>query len=83
MHVGSSPTVRTNFYHFQNKEIVISMSHHYGEYWSRWSDDPKPSEPKSDLFDEIKLFLLTLNESPEAAELVEKIEHHKQNVQRS
>ena len=53
------------------------MSHHYGEYWSSWSnldcENPQPKEPV--LLDEIKTFLLTLHDSDKAAELIERIEN--------
>lgn len=53
------------------------MSHHYGEYWSSWSElareKPQPEEPV--LIDEIKTFLLTLHDSEKAAELIERIEN--------
>ena len=49
------------------------MSHHYGEYWSSWSNI-QPKEEKSLLLEEIKTFLLTLHDSEKAAELIEKIE---------
>ena len=53
------------------------MSHHYGEYWSNWSEldreKPQPEEPV--LIDEIKTFLLTLHDSDKAAELIERIEN--------
>ena len=49
------------------------MSHHYGEYWSSWSN-PQPKEEKSLLLEEIKTFLLTLHDSEKAAELIERIE---------
>ena len=49
------------------------MSHHYGEYWSSWSDIP-PKEKKPLLLEEIKTFLLTLHDSEKAAELIERIE---------
>ena len=52
------------------------MSHHYGEYWSSWSnldrEKPQPEEPV--LIDEIKTFLLTLHDSDRATELLQKIE---------
>ena len=49
------------------------MSHHYGEYWSSWSDiQPKGKKPQ--LLEEIKTFLLTLHDSEKAAELIERIE---------
>ena len=49
------------------------MSHHYGEYWSSWSDiQPKGKKPL--LLEEIKTFLLTLHDSEKAAELIERIE---------
>ena len=49
------------------------MSHHYGEYWSSWSNI-QPKEEKSLLLEEIKTFLLTLHHSEKAAELIERIE---------
>jgi len=49
------------------------MSHHYGEYWSSWSNIPQKEE-KPLLLDEIKTFLLTLHDSEKAAELIERIE---------
>ena len=49
------------------------MSHHYGEYWSSWSNI-QPKEEKPLLLEEIKTFLLTLHDSEKAAELIERIE---------
>jgi hypothetical protein len=49
------------------------MSHHYGEYWSNWSDEHQ-KEKKPLLLEEIKTFLLTLHDSEKAAELIERIE---------
>ena len=49
------------------------MSHHYGEYWSSWSNI-RQKEEKPLLLDEIKTFLLTLHDSDKAAELIERIE---------
>ena len=49
------------------------MSHHYGEYWSSWNNQPvTPKEPE--LLDEIKTFLLTLHDNDKATELLQKIE---------
>jgi len=53
--------------------IYTNMSHHYGEYWSSWSD-LRRKEKKPLLLEEIKTFLLTLHDSERAAELVERIE---------
>jgi hypothetical protein len=52
------------------------MSHHYGEYWSSWSNLDHQETPlqKPILLDEIKTFLLTLHDSDKAAELLQKIE---------
>jgi hypothetical protein len=49
------------------------MSHHYGEYWSSWSE-LRQQETKPLLLEEIKTFLLTLQDSDKAAELIERIE---------
>ena len=49
------------------------MSHHYGEYWSSWSE-LRQKEKKPLLLEEIKIFLLTLHDSDKAAELIERIE---------
>ena len=50
------------------------MSHHYGEYWTSWSQDPAQKEEKPLLLEEIKTFLLTLHDSEKAVELIERIE---------
>jgi hypothetical protein len=49
------------------------MSHHYGEYWSSWSE-LRQKEKKPLLLEEIKIFLLTLHDSEKATELIERIE---------
>ena len=49
------------------------MSHHYGEYWSSWSE-LRQKEKKPPLLEEIKIFLLTLHDSEKATELIERIE---------
>jgi len=53
------------------------MSHHYGEYWSSWSNLER-AVPEKPLLDEIKTFLLTLQDSDKAAQLIERIEKENQ-----
>ena len=54
------------------------MSHHYGEYWSEWSDattrQRKISQTPTELFDEIRTYLLTIEESERTSDLIKKIE---------
>jgi len=49
------------------------MSHHYEEYWSSWKP-PQTTLKEPLLLDEIKTFLLTLDDSDKVTELLQKIE---------
>jgi|10_taG_2_1085330.scaffolds.fasta_scaffold282435_2 hypothetical protein len=61
------------------------MSHHYGEYWSRWNISEKndnSSEQEEHLLVELKSFLLTLEQNEKTAHLIERLEkeikeHHR------
>ena len=47
------------------KRILTNMSHHYGEYWTEWSDlkrNPDADKNEDNLLMEVKSFLLTLEQ---------------------
>ena len=53
------------------------MSHHYGEYWTEWSDlkpNPDADNNEDNLLIEVKSFLLSLEQTEKTANLLEKLE---------
>ena len=53
------------------------MSHHYGEYWTEWSDlkrNPDADKSEDNLLMEVKSFLLTLEQTEKTRELLGKLE---------
>ena len=53
------------------------MSHHYGEYWTDWSDlkhNPDADKNEDNLLIEVKSFLLTLEQTEKTRELLGKLE---------
>ena len=58
------------------------MAHHYGEYLSRWSDFPAKHDIPT-LLDDIKSFLLTLDENEKAAALIKRIEEEVKESKKS
>ena len=62
------------------------MSHHYGEYWTEWSDLKHGSDNaknEDNLLLEIKSFLLTLEQTEQTTNLLQKVEKEIKVLKRS